>query len=97
MTGKTIEMRVPTTETTKKDKGLVPRVDDLDHKVICVMDNQFQSYFPFADRLKELFSERYKSSTIIRDTKYEKGFGLPAEQFEELATKCQVIIEGLGS
>ena len=97
MAKNTIAMRIPIVESTKRDKGIVPRLSDLDNKVIAVMDNQFVNYVPFADRLKELLSERYKTATVIRGTKYEKGLGLPKEQFEELASKCDAVIEALGS
>ncbi len=97
MTGKIIEMLVPIMETRKKEKGLAPRVDDLDNKVIGIMDNTWEPYVPFLDRVQELLLQRYKSSRVIRRTKLDKGGGAPADLFEEIATSCQVVINGLGA
>lgn len=95
MTGKIIDMLVPTAEIRKKEEGLAPRVNDLDNKVIGILDNNWDSYLPFVERVEELLSERYKSSRIIRRTKLEKVLGAPADLIDELATSCQVIINGL--
>ncbi|MFC2025448.1 hypothetical protein ACFLTG_03460 [Chloroflexota bacterium] len=97
MTGKIIEILVPTVETTKSEKGFAARVNDLDNKVIGILDNNFLTYFPFVERVKELLSEQYESSSIMRRTKSDRISKAPADLIDELASSCQVIINGVGS
>ncbi len=95
MTGKIIEMLVPTVEARKGQGGLAPRVNDLDNKVIGFTDNRWETYIPFLKRIEELLSERYRSSRIVRKTKMTKSDRAPVNMIDELATSCQVIINGL--
>jgi hypothetical protein len=92
-----IEILVPVAESKKELKSSVTRVKDLDNLVIGMMDNKWKPFVPFLDRVEELLSERYKSSRVIRRAKPHSTSGAPADLIDELATSCQVIINGLGA
>ena len=98
MNSNIIEILTPIVEDRKREIGLAPRVDDLNNKVIGILDNNWETgYVSFLDRVEKLLSERYKSSRIIRRTKLEKTAGAPADLIDELSSSCQAVINGLGA
>lgn len=94
MTGK-IEILVPTGESVIKDKGISLRVDNLNGKVIGFLDNSWNCYVSFLDRIQELLQQQYQPKAIIRKTKLDRGLAASRELLDELAASCQVVINGL--
>lgn len=96
MAGKFIEMLVPTAEPRTKPKGLAPRLDSLDGKTIGILDNRWNTYVVFLNRLEQRLRSQFPTATPIRKTKMTKSVGATAEMIDEMATGCQGVINGLG-
>ncbi len=96
MTGRTIQMLVPTAQPSKALEALAPRIGSLDNKVIGILDNRWSAYTIFLNRLEQLLSDRHPSSKPIRRTKMTKSVGASQGMIGELASSCQAIINGLG-
>ncbi len=97
MSGRMIEMLVPIAEVEKREEGVALRAGKLDNKVIGILDNTWEHYLPFAARIGELLSARYASSRTIRRTKPDKTVSAPDDWIQEIATNCQVVINGVGA
>lgn len=67
---------------------------DLRGKVIGVLDNGLMNSTPFMREIAALLSERY--GQVIMKTKPSQSRGAPRAMLEEFATKCHVVITGVG-
>ncbi len=97
MSGRMIEMLVPIAEAEKHEEGVAPRAGALENKVIGILDNTWEHYLPFAARIGELLSARYEAVRIVRRTKPDKTVSAPDDWVQEVATGCQVVINGVGA
>ncbi len=93
---KMIEMLVPTVEGRKEKKFSLSLINDLDNKVMGIQNNGWPTFNIFLKRTEELLSERYKSLRFVRRTKTNRTLPIPIDMFDDLASSCQVVINGLG-
>lgn len=72
------------------------RFDTLNGKVLGVLDNGKPNFNLLLDRLQEVLGQRYQFAQVIRRTKPTVMAGAPPEIIQELAEKCDLVINGLG-
>lgn len=73
-----------------------PRVDDLNGKVIGLLDNGKPNFNLLVDRLEEVLGERFRFAQTVRRTKPTVMAAAPLQTLQELAEKCDLVINGLG-
>ena len=100
MTVKIIEVLNPTAKAASVEAEIAPRIDDLNGKVIGLLENGKPNADIFLSRVGELLGQNFKSVEIVYTQKPGEstggGFPLPAEQMEKLATKCDAVVNGVG-
>ncbi|MBI2907637.1 MAG: hypothetical protein HYX92_08290 [Chloroflexi bacterium] len=93
---RTMKMLSPLATPGRKQSRLAPRVVNLDGKVVGFLRNEWPSLLvtmnSFEEQLKEkdhVFGFVWKAKVGIR--------GTPPEDLDELARRCDVVVNGLGS
>ncbi len=99
MATRLIEVLDPTAKTVSARLEIAPRVDDLNGKVIGLLDNGKANFDIFLARVEELLCQRFKFADIVRVNKKivgaSLGAGLPTDQIEKFAAKCEVAVNGM--
>jgi len=89
------EVLDPTDEASPLEKKLATAGPDLQGKVIGFLDISKPKGNIFLKRLEELLTERYRVKEVIHRRKPTYTAPAPAALREELASRCDVIIEAL--
>jgi len=89
------EVLDPTDEASPLEKKLASAVSDLQDKVIGFLDISKPKGDIFLKRLEELLFERYRVKEVIHRRKPTYTAPAPVSLREELASRCDVIIEAL--
>jgi len=74
----------------------VPQFSDLRGKTIGLLDNSKPNADRLTERLAELLKQRYGAADIIRRRKITAQQGAPKQYLDELASKADLILSGLG-
>jgi hypothetical protein len=74
----------------------VPQFSDLRGKTIGLLDNSKPNADKLTERLAELLKQRYGAADIIRRRKITAQQGAPKQYLDELASKADLILSGLG-
>ena len=97
---RTIFVYDPTAKANVPEQEMAPRVGDLNGKVLGLLDNSKPNFDLFLDRVQEQLSKRYKLAGIIRKRKAthseSPGRGAAESTIEELVSKADVVINGMG-
>ena len=74
-----------------------PRLDDLNGKVLGIVDNGKANFDIFAARLEEMLRQRANLSGVVHVKKglFGARSGLAVEKMEELAAKLDAVIVGM--
>jgi hypothetical protein len=89
------EVLDPTDEASPLEKKLASAVADLQGKVIGFLDISKPKGDIFLRRLEELLTERYRVKAVLHRRKPTYTAPAPPSLREELASRCDVIIEAL--
>ena len=84
----------PTAKPKPPSLKLASRPADIKGMTVGFLDNGWWSFGVFIDRTQRLLMERYGVRGGIHLKKF-RGEAASKEKFEELAAKCQFIINGL--
>jgi len=94
-----IEVLNPTASTMAVEMEIAPRVNDLNGKVIGLLNNGKPNFAIFLSRVEELLSQRFKFAEVVHVDKALAGGGvaapLPSGAMEEFAAKCEVVVNGM--
>ena len=85
----------PTDEASPVEKKLASPVPNLDGKVVGFLDISKPKGDIFLKRLEELFTQRYRVAEVIHRRKPTYTRPAPEDLREELAKRCDVIVEAL--
>ena len=85
----------PIASNNVSDKFLSPRLDDLDGKVMGLLNISKNGSDIFLERVEELMREHFDLADVIRVTKPTFSRPAPQELITELADQCDFVIEGL--
>ncbi|MFC1867482.1 hypothetical protein ACFL0H_05045 [Thermodesulfobacteriota bacterium] len=98
MTTKLIEVLDPTAKAVGVGLEIAPRIDDLNGKVIGLLDNGKPNFDIFLARIEELLCQRFKFSDVVRVSKGGGMSGaarLSVEQMDNFAAKCDAVVNGM--
>ena len=74
----------------------LPRLPDLDGKVVGFLDNGKPNGDLLQERFEELLKQSYNIAGVIRRRKISAQQGAPENYLEELAAQADFVISGLG-
>ena len=85
----------PIAPNNVSEKFLAPRLDDLNGKVMGLLDISKNGGDIFLDRVEELMREHFDLADVVRVTKPTFARPAPQELITELADQCDFVVEGL--
>ena len=87
----------PTAKTTIRQEQMAPGLDDLNGKVIGLVDNRKPNFDIFLERVEKALSQRFQFAKIIRLKKGGTGATVPMtpEEMEQLAPACDTVVYGI--
>ena len=85
----------PTDQGGVSGKFLAPRLDELNGKVMGLLNISKNGSDIFLERVEELIREKFKVADVIHVTKPTFARPAPAEMITQLADQCDFVIEGL--
>ena len=87
----------PTGSSAEAQAALAPRrFRDLKGKTIGLLDSTKHNSDRVLDAIGELLQERYAVKEIVRKRKPTFARPVPADMAKELASRCDVVITGIG-
>ena len=93
----TIKFLDPRAPVNPKDRPLVPGLESLDGKVIGIIDNGQANSTTMFQELVKLLQERFHAKEVLFKTKPTHMQGAPKPIMEELFSRCDAVITGLGA
>jgi hypothetical protein len=85
----------PMAPSNTSDKFLAPRLDDLNGKVMGVLNIGKNGSDIFLERVEELMREQFELADIIHARKPTFARPAPMETIMQLADQCDFVVEGL--
>jgi len=87
----------PTAKTTVRQEQMAKGLDDLDGKVVGLVDNRKPNFDIFLERVEKVLRQRFRLAEIIRLKKGGTGATVPMtpEEMETLAPVCDAVIYGV--
>ena len=85
----------PIAPNNASEKFLAPRLDDLDGKVMGLLNISKNGSDIFLDRVEELMREHFDLVDVVRVTKPTFARPAPQDLITELADQCDFVVEGL--
>jgi len=93
----TLKFLDPRATVNPKDRPLVPGLDTLEGKIIGIIDNGQSNSTDMFKELATLLRERLGAKEVIFKTKPTHMQGAPQPIMEELLSRCDAVITGLGA
>ena len=93
----TLKMLDPRGSINPKDQPLVPGLDALEGKVVGIIDNGQSNSTAMFQQLARLIEERFRPKEVVFCTKPTHMQGAPKPLMEEIVSRCDAIITGLGA
>ena len=83
-------------QTSAAKVAAVPRFQDLQGKVVGLLDNSKPNADKLAERFAELLKKDYGVARVISRRKLTAQQGAPKEYLDELAAQADFVLSGLG-
>lgn len=93
----TLKMLDPRASVNTKDRPLVPGLDTLEGKVIGIIDNGQANSTTMFQELAKLLEKKYRPAEVLFKTKPTHMQGAPKPTMEEIISRCDAVITGLGA
>jgi recombinational DNA repair protein RecR len=93
----TIKFLDPRATVNPKNRPLVPGLEALDGKVIGIIDNGQANSTTMFQELAQLIQEKFHTKEVIFKTKPTHMQGAPKPMIEEILSRCDAVITGLGA
>jgi hypothetical protein len=93
----TIKFLDPRATVNPKDRPLVAGLESLDGKVIGIIDNGQANSTTMFQELAKLMLEKFHTKEVIFKTKPTHMQGAPKPIMEEILSRCDAVITGLGA
>jgi len=93
----TIKFLDPRATVNPKDRPLVPGLEALAGKVIGIIDNGQANSTTMFQELAKLMQEKFHTREVIFKTKPTHMQGAPQPIMEEILSRCDAVITGLGA
>ena len=92
----TILVLDPTAKANVPEREMAPRVDTLEGKVVGFLHNFKPNADLLLERIEEILSERFTLKEVVRRKKLDAASGAAQSLIDELAEKCDLVINGVG-
>jgi hypothetical protein len=93
----TLKFLDPRGSVNPEDRPLMPGLDTLEGKVVGIIDNGQSNSTTMFQELAQLIQEKFQPAEVIFRTKPTHMQGAPKPLMEELVSRCDAIITGLGA
>jgi hypothetical protein len=93
----TLKFLDPRGTANPKDQPLVAGLDTLEGKVIGIIDNGQANSTDMFKELAALLQERFHTREVLFKTKPTHMQGAPKPMMEEVLSRCDAVITGLGA
>lgn len=93
----TLKFLDPRATVDPKDRPLVPGLDTLEGKVIGIIDNGQSNSTDMFKELAQLIEKQYHAKEVLFRTKPTHMQGAPKPIMEEIVSRCDAVITGLGA
>jgi len=93
----TIKFLDPRATVNPGDRPLVPGLDSLEGKIIGIIDNGQANSTAMFQELAKLLEEKSNAKEIVLRTKPTHMQGAPKAIMEEILSRCDAVITGLGA
>ena len=93
----TIKFLDPRAVVNPQDRPLVPGLEALEGKVIGIIDNGQANSTTMFQELAKLMQEKFHTKEVIFKTKPTHMQGAPQPIMEEILSRCDAVITGLGA
>ena len=87
----------PRAAVSSESRPLVPGLDTLEGKVVGIIDNGQSNSTAMFQELAKLIQQKYATKEVIFKTKPSHMQGAPKPLMEELLSRCDAVITGLGA
>ena len=87
----------PRGSVNPEDRPLIPGLDTLEGKVIGIIDNGQSNSTAMFQELAQLIRQKFQPAEVIFRTKPTHMQGAPKKLMEELTSRCDAVITGLGA
>lgn len=87
----------PRADVLLENHPLVPALESLDGKVLGILDNGQANSSPMFQELAHLLQEKFHAAEVILRKKPTHMQGAPEPMIEELVSRCDAVITGLGA
>ena len=87
----------PRADVLLENRPLVPALESLDGKVLGILDNGQANSSPVFQELAQLIQERFHAAEVVLRKKPTHMQGAPEPMIEELVSRCDAVITGLGA
>ena len=93
----TLKFLDPRATVNPQDRPVVPGLDTLEGKVIGIIDNGQSNSTDMFKELAKLIEERFHAKEVVFRTKPTHMQGAPKALVEEMFSRCDAVITGLGA
>jgi hypothetical protein len=93
----TLKFLDPRGTVNPKERPLVPGLETLEGKVIGIIDNGQANSTDMFKELAALLRERFHAREVLFKTKPTHMQGAPKPIMEEILSRCDAVITGLGA
>ena len=93
----TLKFLDPRVTINPKDRPLVPGLDTLEGKIIGIIDNGQANSTMMFQELAQLIQEKFHTREVLFKTKPTHMQGAPKPLMEEILSRCDAVITGLGA
>jgi hypothetical protein len=93
----TIKFLDPRATVNPKDRPLVPGIETLEGKTIGIIDNGQANSTTMFQELVKLMQEKFHTKEVIFKTKPTHMQGAPKPIMEEILSRCDAVVTGLGA
>ncbi|MBI3066894.1 MAG: hypothetical protein HYY82_18385 [Deltaproteobacteria bacterium] len=93
----TLKFLDPRATVNPQERPLVTGLDSLEGKVIGIIDNGQANSTTMFQELAKLIQENFNTREVIFKTKPTHMQGAPKAIMEEIVTRCDAVITGLGA
>ena len=93
----TLKFLDPRVTIDPKDRPLVPGLDTLEGKIIGIIDNGQANSTTMFQELAQLVQEKFHTKEVLFKTKPTHMQGAPKPVMEEILSRCDAVITGLGA
>ena len=87
----------PRANVNPGDRPVVPGLESLEGKVIGIIDNGQSNSTSMFQELAKLLQEKFHACEIVLRTKPTHMQGAPKPMMEEVLSRCDAVVTGLGA